>query len=195
MRAAALALIILASAAPARADWLLTPFFATTFAGSNNLVTLDPGNGNKKFTFGASFGFLTDGILGIEASTAHTPHFFESGGQSLATGSGVTILDGSVIVAVPQAITGYSLRPYLVSGVGLMHITREDPLEIGTFDSNLLALNIGGGAIGMLSNNSGVRFEVRQFRNLKPDDSNMTTSGQSTRISFWRASMGVVFRF
>lgn len=195
MRAAALALIILACAAPARADWLLTPFFATTLGGANNLVTLDPGTGNKKFTFGASFGLLTDGILGLEASAAHAPHFFESGVLSLATGSGVTTVDGSVIVAVPQAITGYSLRPYLVSGVGMMHITRQDPLEIGTFDSNLLALNIGGGAIGMLSNNSGLRFELRQFRNLKPDDSNTTTSGRSTRISFWRASVGVVFRF
>ncbi len=195
MRAAALALAILACASPARADWLLTPFFATTFGGTNNLVTLDPGSGNKKLTFGASFGFLTDGIVGIEASAAHTPHFFESSVLSLATGSGVSTVDGSVIVAVPQAITGYSLRPYLISGVGMMHITRQDPLEIGTFDSNLLALNIGGGAIGMLSNTSGVRFEVRQFRNLKPDDSNTTTSGRSTRISFWRASIGVVVRF
>ena len=104
-------------------------------------------------------------------------------------------MTGSVIAAVPQAITGYSLRPYFVGGVGLMHVNSRDIVEFATFDSNLLALNLGGGAIGMLSNRTGLRFDIRQYRNLRPDGSAMTTSGRSTRISFWRATVGVVIRY
>ena len=32
---------------------------------------------------------------------------------------------------------------------------------------NLLGMNIGGGAVGMLSDRIGVRFDLRYFRNIK----------------------------
>jgi hypothetical protein len=189
-----LSLLVFAFPAAASADWLLTPFVATTLGGSTNLLTLDQSSGNKKFTFGASFGWLSDGLLGVEASAAHTPHFFEGSSGSLVLTSGVTTVNGSVMVAVPQAITGYSLRPYLIGGIGLLHANSRDLIQFATFDSNLLALNLGGGAIGMVSNNSGLRFEVVQYRNVSVDQTT-TTSGRSTRISFWRASIGVVIRY
>jgi hypothetical protein len=187
-------LLLAVRATPAHADFLFTPFVGTTFGGDTNLFTFGRTPGNKKFTFGASYAWLSDSVLGVEASAAHTPHFFESGSGSLFLTSGVTTLTGSVIAAVPQAITGYSLRPYLVVGVGLLHLARRDVAEFQTLDSNLLALNLGGGAIGMLSNRTGLQFELRHFRNLSFDDST-TTSGQSTRISFWRATVGVVIRY
>jgi hypothetical protein len=188
-------LALMLVAVPARADWLVTPFVGTTLAGSTNLLTFGRTAGDKKFTFGASYGWLSDGLLGIEATAAHTPHFFESGSASLVLTSGVSTATGSVIVAVPQAITGYSLRPYLLGGVGLLHLTRRDAIQFETLDSNVLALNLGGGAIGMLSNRTGVRFELRHVRNLSPDDSSTTTSGRSTRISFWTVTAGVVIRY
>lgn len=188
-------LLLLMPAAPARADWLLTPFVGTTLGGSTNLLTFGRTPGDKKFTFGSSFGWLSDSLLGFEGSVAHTPHFFESGSGSLVLASGVSTLTGSVIVAVPQAITGYSLRPYLLGGLGLLHVTRRDAIQFETLDSNLLALNLGGGAIGMLNNRTGLQFEVRHFRNVSPGDSSTTTSGESTRISFWRLSVGVVIRY
>ena len=138
---------------------------------------------------------MSDSIIGIEASASHTPHFFESGSGSLVLTSGVSTFTGSVIVAVPQAITGYSLRPYLLGGIGLLHVARRDIAQLETLDSNLLALNLGGGAIGMLSTRTGLQFELRHFLNLSPDDASTTTSGQSTRISFWRATVGVVIRY
>ena len=98
---------------------------------------------------------------------------------------------------MPQAITGYSLRPYAVAGVGLLHAGAEEAAlqPFARFDANLLGLNLGGGAIGMLSNRTGVRFDVRNYRNLKPDNSATTTTSGSLRISFWRASFGVVVRY
>ena len=194
LRAFLLAWLALAVPAAASADWLVSPFVGTTLGGSTNLLTLDSSSGNKKFTFGASFGFLSDGLFGLEASAGHTPHFFEGSSGSLVLTSGVSTLTGDVIVAVPQSITGYSLRPFFVVGVGLLHANSRDLIQFVSFDSNLLALNLGGGAIGMLSNRTGLRFEIRQYKNVSAD-STATTSGMSTRISFWRASVGVVLRY
>lgn len=194
MRAALALAALLAFPALAAADWLVTPFVGTTLGGKTNLLILDPSAGSKKFTFGGSFALLTDGLLGLEFDTSHVPHFFEGSAGSLVLTSGVSTVSGSLIVAVPQAITGYSLRPYAVGGIGLLHAASRDVLQEFVVDSNLMGLSIGGGAIGMVSNRSGLRFELRHFRNVTPDDSNTTTAG-STRISFWRASVGVVFRY
>jgi hypothetical protein len=75
-----------------------------------------------------------------------------------------------------------------------MKLSSEDQVQVVSVDSNMLGLDIGGGAVGMLSDRTGVRFELRHYRNLEPDDSAETT-GLSSRISFWTANVGVVFRF
>jgi hypothetical protein len=188
--------LILTPATAARADWLITPFVGTTFAANTNILFVTE-TGNKKFNFGVSFGALSDGIFGVEGSVAHVPRFFETtAGTNLVLNSGITTLDGNVIVAVPQAITGYSLRPYVIGGIGVMRANVQGTFgPANSFDSNLMAMNVGGGALGMLSNRTGVRFEVRSFRNLKSDSSTTTLLGGSTRIRFWRATVGVVVRF
>lgn len=180
----------------ASADWLVTPFVGSVFGGGTNVIVLSPSAGDKKFTFGGSFSFLSDGLFGVEAEVAHTPRFFESSrGDLVEEGNNISTVSGSLIAAVPIAITGYSLRPYLVGGVGLMHASNADPLDLVSFDSNLLALNVGGGVIGFFTNRTGVRFELRNFRNLSPDDATTTTTGLSSRLSFWRATVGVVLRY
>lgn len=183
------------SPSAARADWLLVPHIGAVFGGKTTIVDLDQGAGSKTFTFGGSVAWLTSGILGLEADVAHTSRFFERGSSSgLILGSGVTTLTGSVIAAMPISITRESLRPYVVGGVGLMHAASDDARGIFSFDSNLLAMNVGGGVIGFVTPFTGVRFDLRHFRNLAPDGSATTLSG-STRLSFWRASAGLVIRY
>ena len=195
IRGAMLAVLALAAPAHASADWLLTPFVGSVFGGDTNIVLLSQSAGDKKFTFGGAFSLLSSGVLGAEAEVGHTPRFFSSSKGSLVLHSTVTTASGSLIAAVPIAITGYSLRPYVVGGVGLMHASSRDLIDFITFDRNLLALNLGGGAIGFLSNKTGVRFELRQFRNLTRDNVTTTNFGRSTRLSFWRATVGVVLRY
>jgi hypothetical protein len=187
---------LLASVSNASAsDWLIIPHLGAVFGGNTTIVDLDQGAGSRKFTFGGSFAWLTDGIVGVEADVGHTPHFFErSSRDALVLDSTVTTLTGSVIAAVPLSVTRESLRPYVVGGVGLIHASSNSIRGIFAFDSNLLALNVGGGVIGFVTPFTGVRFELRHFRNLAPDGSAPTTSG-STRLSFWRASAGVVIRY
>lgn len=177
----------------AAADWLITPFIGTAFGGDTNFVVLARGV-PKKFTFGGSVALLSDRVLGLEFDFAHSPHFFEPDLERLVTGSHVTTLTGSVIAAVPLAVTQESLRPYVVGGIGVIHASVEDFVGVFSVHDNLLAMSIGGGAIGLVSNRTGLRFEIRQFKNLRREPNPATATG-SARISFWRATAGVVIRY
>lgn len=190
----ALSALLLCSSA-ASADWLIIPHLGTVFGGDTTIVDLDQGAGSRKFTFGGGLVWLSDGLFGVEADVGHTPHFFERSSRgALVLDSTVTTITGSVLVTMPLSVTRESLRPYVVGGVGLMHASSNDAADIFSFDSNLSSMNLGGGVIGFLSPFTGVRFDLRHFRNLAPDGSATTTSG-STRLSFWRASVGVVIRY
>lgn len=180
---------------PSSADWLLTPFVGSGVGGSTNIVGLAGSAGEKKLVFGSSVALLGDGFLGVEADVGHSPHFFDTARGTLVQRSTVTTLTGNLIAAVPRAITRDSLRPYAVAGVGLMHASSTDVLRLFSFDSNLLALDVGGGAVGMLGRRTGLRFELRQFRNLRPASQVATTTSGSTRLRFLRATIGLTLRY
>lgn len=183
--------------ATASADWLITPFIGTAFSGETTLLILAPGTREKKITFGITGTLLSDGVLGIEAGVSHVPGFF-SGKDPLGlfrtTSSRVTTVDGSVIVAAPISVTRESLRPYLIGGVGLMQARSDDAVSIFPIDKDFLAVNVGGGAIGMLTPRTGVRFELRHFKAASGANGPFAREGLS-RLSFWRASVGVTLRY
>ena len=177
--------------AAASADWFITPFLGIKFASSTSLVDLEQGASNPKMTLGVSATILSDRILGIEGELGYYPRFFErSGGSGLIARSNVTTLFGTVVFAVPRAITRDSLRPYALAGVGLIHAGIDDSLGLLPVDTNLVGLGIGGGALGRLTNRTSVRFEVRHIRNLAPANENVPDFG-TTRIKYWRATVGV----
>jgi opacity protein-like surface antigen len=181
--------------ASAAADWHLTPFIGLKFAGDTNLVDLEKAAGETKLLFGGSASLLGDGVLGVEVDFGYSPRFFQRAGRGgLVRRSNVTTLTGSVIVAAPLRWTRQSLRPYLVGGLGLMHARIDDVLGVFRVDSNLLGLEVGGGVIGFLSDRTGVRLDIRHFKNLsQPGDEGVGFG--TTRLSFWRASAGVVLRY
>jgi hypothetical protein len=193
-------LLLLLAPAPAHAqgaaDLFVIPFIGVKFAGHTNIV--DPASpqqpaGATKSTFGVSAAILGDGPLGIEGDFEHTPHFFEHGVGGLISQSNVTTLTGNIIIAVPRAITRESLRPYLVSGVGLMHAHLQTIGNIFNTNSNLLGLDVGAGVIGFVSPRAGARFELRHFKNLSKDNAAVTFG--STRLSFWRLTAGLVLKY
>ena len=180
--------------AEARADFFITPFLGSEFAGSTTLLDLDTGAASSKhWTFGGSAAWLSDGILGVEADFSIVPGFFQnSSGTGLVIGSRVTTLTGSVIVALPLSVTRESLRPYAVGGLGLLHATSEDILSLNE-SGDWLGLQIGAGAIGLITNRAGVRFDLRHLRALSRDT---TLRGEQTsKLSFWRATVGVTLRY
>lgn len=180
--------------AHARADWLIIPFLGGSFAPETTLLTVEEGAG-RKLTLGAAAALLGDGLFGLEADFSHTPGFFEgSDPLGLVLTSRVTTLSGSVIVAVPLSITRESLRPYLVGGVGLIQARSRDAAEFFPVDQNLLGVNMGAGALGLLTARTGLRFDVRHIKAASGADGPLARPGVS-RLSFWRATAGLVFRY
>ena len=188
------ALLLCAGGAEARADFLITPFIGSAFAGNTTLLDLDIGAASSKhWTFGGSAAWLSDQVLGVEAEFAMVPGFFEnSEGTGLITGSRVTTLTGNVLVAMPLSVSRESLRPYVTGGLGLIRAAAEDLIGLNE-SGNWLGLQVGGGAIGLITERAGVRFDLRHARSLSRDT---TLRGDRTsKLSFWRATVGVTLRY
>lgn len=185
------------SPAPAAADWFVAPYFGVRFAAETTFLGGFLGTQRDKPTFGSSVGFLTDGVLGVEADVGFVPGFFDRTGIGAVTNSRVTTVMGNVIVAVPLAMSRYGLRPYATAGVGLLRSRGESaPEGVIVIQSDVLGMNVGGGAIGPLTDRTSLRFDLRYFRNLGTDDETLIANASSgAELSFWRATVGLSFRF
>lgn len=185
-----------------RAEILVAPFVGGSFAGQTTLPifglpTVDPSALSKSLMFGVAGLWLTPGIVGVEGELAYAPGFFERA-QPAFVSSNATTVSGSVVVTVPLSVTRESLRPYVVGGLGLLHVGINDVIALVPVDRNLLALNLGGGAIGMLTDRTGIRFDLRHTRSVRDDRAPSNGFGGApsrVRLSYWRATVGVTFRY
>ena len=191
--------LLLMTPAPAAAEWQFKPFFAEAFAGDTTLIDLDFAAGNVHPTVGVGVLFIGE-ILGAEVDFGASPGFFSADGNSSTTGSSfvrsssVTTWTGNVVIALPEHLTQYTLRPYLVGGGGLMHAQSElflNPLPVA---STLPAMDIGGGVTGFLTRRFGLNWDVRYFRSLGGGNPDKGLSIGPERLSFWRASMALAIR-
>jgi hypothetical protein len=192
--AAVTMLCLCAGASEARGDWLITPFVGYSFAPETTFLV--PGEpAKRRFTLGTAVALLSDSFLGLEAEFSHTPRFFEGDDpRGLVLTSRVTALSGSVILAVPLAVTRESLRPYVVGGLGLLQARTSVAAGIFPLEEDLLGVNIGAGAIGLISERTGFRFDLRHIKAASGADGPLARPGLS-RLSFWRATVGVVLRY
>ena len=187
--------LMLLFASTAGADWLFTPFLGATFAPQTPFLDLEQSAGTTKAVYGVSTSLLSNGLFGVEGDFAYSPRFFETNSRSgLVTGSNVTTLMGNVVVAFPLSVTRESLRPYAVGGIGLIHAASSAlVVDILDIDRNLLGYDFGGGAIGMFDPNVGVRFDLRHFQTVHQVENPITEV--RSRLSFWRATIGVTIRY
>jgi Outer membrane protein beta-barrel domain len=191
--ASAVLLLVLLHPAIAGADVLLTPFWGFTFGGGTSLIDLEQASGTVTSVLGGSMTILGEGPFGVEADFGYSPRFFETDNRLVSRSSAAT-LGGNFVVAMPRSITRESLRPYAVAGLGWMHTSSTDVQDLLTVNADMLATTFGGGAIGMLRPDIGVRFDFRYLRGFGPDSS-ATLLDDSERLSFWRLSFGVTFRY
>lgn len=180
---------------PASADVFAAPFAGVKFGGYTSIVDLELAAGKTSGTIGASLFLLDEGIIGYEVTFAHVPRYFELGNSGLITpGSFVIDLTGNVIVALPPNVTRGGLRPYVIGGLGLVYAKASDVLGIFQVRRTVPAISVGAGAIGLLTVNVGVRFDLRYIRSLtREDDRSLATVGR--RISYSRGTVGLVLRF
>lgn len=196
--ALALVLATVGAPVPAAADTLVTPFVGFTFSGRTAFLVLDPELTPeaipKNVVFGGTWTWLSDRVLGAEGEFGLAPGFFEARNvPNLVTGSHVLTVFGSVMTALPVSVTREGLRPYLTGGVGLVRVEVEDLVGLGTSD-NSPGLQLGGGAIGFVTTRTGLRFDVRHIRSLDRTTDALTLERRS-KLSFWRASIGVAVRY
>jgi hypothetical protein len=197
-RLIAAALVLAAPPASASADWLFTGFLGSTFAGSTTHLDLEGGVGANQVIYGASVGWLSQSIIGIEAEFAYAPRFFERDNRAgPVTGSHVMTLMGNALVTLPLSVTRESLRPYVVGGIGMMQNGSATLLDfVNEFDPqerNILGVTMGGGAIGFISPDVGVRFDLRHIRSLLRG-TNPLTGEPGTQLRFWRITVGVALQ-
>lgn len=179
------------------ADYLITPFVGKTFAASHTLQTsaqlpVIASVDEQTWTVGASAAWLSTNVLGAEVEFGYAPRFFKS--DTTRPGSNVVSLTGNVLLAVPLSVTRESLRPYLSAGMGMLHAGVSDQLLLGAVDRNLVALSVGGGALGFITPRAGVRFDVRRIRSTS-SGVDVLTGGDEPRLGFWRATIGVALRY
>ena len=145
---------------------------------------------------------IGDGPVGVEGLVVYTPGFFQQDNPPSIDGlpapdvvdSRALAIMGNVVLTTPRRWNEYGLRPYVSGGIGLLHASAMDALEFLPVDANLLGYNIGGGAVGFLTDRTGLRFDLRYFSNLKPSDEPQIAIGR-VQLSYWTASVGVVFRY
>lgn len=181
IRSALVAAIALALPAAASAQTFLTPYAGATTGGDAP---------TSKATGGVSLMFVK--TVGIEVDFGYTPDFFdENDDLSLVADSNVTTLMANLAIAPGEG----PVRPYGVAGLGLLRTRIETGDLLEDVDTNDLGLSLGGGVIGMFSDNVGVRGDVRYIRRLQDPEDDDELDLEVGDFHFWRVTGGVTFRF
>jgi hypothetical protein len=182
-------LVLSASAA---AEVQLKPFIGLTYGGGSTF-SIGVAAGDTHQCVGVNALWLGE-VLGVEADIGHTSGFFDR--QGLVVSSGVTTYSGGIVVALPRHIAKYGLRPYFVAGGGLMRAHAEGAVSSAlNFDSNLAAVDLGGGATGFIKDTVGVNFDIRHFGSVNGTDRRQGLSIGAEQLSFWRTTVAVAIRF
>jgi opacity protein-like surface antigen len=179
-------LLLVMTAAPARADWLVTPFVGSAFGGDTT---------SQHVTYGASAAWMSHGIVGVEFDGSIAPDLLDEDGDVILgiTDSNVTTLMGSLVIGAPLGEPG--IRPYAVAGAGLIRSRVADAEDIFDLDDNSFGINVGGGVHALVRRNLGLRADVRYFRGVRDTDSSDDVDLELGSFDFWRASVGATFRF
>jgi opacity protein-like surface antigen len=205
LRTGLMVLFLGVAAAPARADVLFTPFLGVVFGGPLNnfdVNTLDD-TFKQRFTFGGSVVVSGDSPFALEAEFSRSPNFFRFEGDDdpdFDLDSSIDTLMASVVIAPG----GGPVRPYFVAGAGLMRANLRSPGELfDELSTNELGINLGGGVNVFFSDNIGLRGDLRYFRGLEQTDDDDPAEDDDfidedfglEDFHFWRATIGLTFRF
>jgi opacity protein-like surface antigen len=194
------AVVSAAAPPPASADWTLTPLIGWNLGGSAD-INAGSARENSSPTFrrtidyGASLTTMGKGAVGFEIDFGYSPNFFKDhssrGGLRLRSDGSVTTLTGNVIIGA----RGGSVRPYAVSGVGLIRTNIQGVDHVfSSVNKNDLGLDVGAGVMGVFAQNVGLRGDVRYFRGFRGTGASFTGLALNN-FQFWRASLGLSLKF
>jgi hypothetical protein len=205
-------LCLLLAPRAASAEWHFTPLLGFTFGGNTTFVDLQHGTGKRHVNFGGAVSRFGGGVIGVEGIVIHTRHFFESTAPldpsstiplpAIAKSYTLSAM-GNLVLTVPKHWTEYFLRPYVSGGFGVLRavsIDKPDPLQstpsFFPLHSTMPGFNIGGGAIGFLSQGTGLRFDFRYHAGLRHDPGKDADNvvGSDLHLRYMTLQVGVVIR-
>ena len=181
----------------ARAEWLFTPNVGGVFGG--------PASGGA--TWGATIGWMGDGILGAEADLGFASNNLLTTDEANFVGIDRDFFDarvgtviGNVLVGYPiGGTTGKGVSPFFAGGLGLIRTNVQGLDELFDRSENLFGLSLGTGAYGFVTDTFGFRGDVRWYYSITDPEleSDLLDIDLPLDIdrTFWRATGGVTFRW
>jgi hypothetical protein len=197
-------LVVIGVPVQCTAEWQFAPFVGYTFKGATTLVDSENAAGKRHWHFGGAVTLIGSTPFGVEAYFLSTPGFFQNEDTVCAietcVKSGRTyVFMGNAVLATPRHWNRYGLRPFVSGGIGLLHASRNDALNLIPVNLDLVGMNLGGGAVGFVSERMGLRFDLRYFRKIRgPDEATLDPPVSplgSIRLRYWTANVGVVFKY
>jgi hypothetical protein len=190
---AACALLLVVTAVPAAAEWHFTPMIGRTFAGRTTFVDLELAAPTPHKDFGGAVSLFGAGIIGAEGIFVVTPGFFHRTGEFLESSRTLALM-GNVVLTTPRRWTEYGLRPFVSSGFGVMRASTAEKGSALDVSTPLTGFNVGGGAIGFLTKNVGLRFDLRYYVAVNHPDPGPAVALGPAHLRYMTATIGVVFR-
>jgi hypothetical protein len=189
VRAVALAAVVCAlTPAPARADFLVAPYFAW----SRNPDT------ERWLAGGGATADFTTGWLVVGGDVGYASGFFdpEEDVLDLVASTYVLTIEGHAGVGLPAVSDEQRLLPYFTVGFGWMRQNARDREGLIEVVRNDPSLNFGGGLNVMMNKFLGARVDVRRFSSLRdPFETPDPIVADLERVHFWRIAIGGVVRF
>jgi hypothetical protein len=180
-RIALVALTAVAMPAVAAAQTFITPYAGVATGGEAS---------GKPLTFGGSLLFVKQ--VGLELDFGYSPDFYGERSDLVLVGdSNVASLMANIVIAPG----GGPVRPYAAAGAGLLRSRVDGGTFFNDLTTNSFGVNAGAGVIVMLGRTVGLRGDVRYFRALEDPERDDEFDLALGRLDFWRATLGVAFRF
>jgi opacity protein-like surface antigen len=184
-----IAFFVVGTAAPAGAQWVVTPYLGVNVGGD-----VERGKGGP----GVSAGFFRGG-LGFEFDLQRFQHFFKDQDVADLVPDSGTDLDTDAIsfmgnvVALIRIPGAANLRSYGTAGLGVIRAMFDSANDRFDTAQNNLGFNVGGGVMYSLSDRVGVRVDLRYFRAIVDDG--MNEGGFFKVYGFLRTTFGMTVGF
>jgi opacity protein-like surface antigen len=183
--AALVTALVAGAPSAASADIMFTPFVGVAAGG---------GAADTTMSFGGGLTWMGAGAIGLDLDFGYTPDFFGDSGTDFGDNNVTTFMVNAIVGAPIGGQSGPGIRPYAVGGIGILTEKIDEADDLFDVDDNSWGFNLGAGVVGFFTDNVGVRGDVRYFRSL-----NRGSDGDFDfdlgELDFWRATVGVTFRF
>jgi opacity protein-like surface antigen len=187
-------MVTAATATPAQAQWIGTPYIGVNLAGDAEF---------RRGGVGAAFGYIGD-RLGAELDVERHHHFFKDKNVDLvpnncAAGGSPACIDLNTRawrlmghVVAPLRGRGQKWRPYGTAGFGVIRPWIEGPGDRYDVKQSDFAFSVGGGVIYSRKDRVGFRADVRYLRGLV--DESKREGAYFRDYGFLHASVGLTVR-